>query len=212
MSGSQLLVGSPVRGAGSGSCAGASCVLPFPMCTRRSSPTSSVVVTCSRSVAATCSLVTAGFGVATGVSLRTRGPVVSNVNPKTSPIPNAIAGDHRPEVGDDAVDSDVLGPAPHMPAEPGVAWVAGCQHPAAQNQRGQEAQQEDLAGDSRPAPLRPAAEQLGERHRQARRGHETKSGPVLAARRLSAVGQDLRPEPQEKACDHDADQGQCSSC
>ncbi len=47
--------------------------------------------------------------------------------------------DHRPEVGDDAVDSDVLRPAPHMPAEPGIAWVARCQHPAAQNQRGQEA-------------------------------------------------------------------------
>ena len=86
----QLFVGSPVRAqapAQHASC-GRLGAPPSPMWTRRSSPTP------SRRSSSTCSLVTAGAGVAACFSLRTRGPVVSNVNPKTSPIPNAIAGHH----------------------------------------------------------------------------------------------------------------------
>ena len=60
-----------------------------------------------------------------------------------------------------------------------AGWRASSTQPPA-TQHGQEADQEDAEREARPAPLRPAAEDLRQRHRQPRRGDQAVRRPVLA--------------------------------
>ena len=125
------------------------------------------------------------------------GPDVSNVNPKTSPTPKARTATYsvrsatRPRM---PMSLDQFRTCARNQFESG--WCAITTQPAAIEHR-HEREQEDVQRQPRPAPLRPAAEDLRERHHEPCGRDQAVDGPVAAGRAVV----DLRREPDQEAGD-----------
>ena len=136
------------------------------------------------------------------------GPDVSNVKPKTSPTPKARTATYSVRSRTRPRMPMSSRPVEDVRAEPVRIGLVRDHDPAGRDEHRQERDQEDVQREPRPAPLRPAAEDLRERHHEARGRDQPVDGPVAAGR--AAV--DLRREPDQQARGARAEQRDRSSC